>query len=204
MLDHCDDFFGIHGHAAHRASGSSPILFSTPLTYILWGLYPVVVILGQASANSSLLYATPVSSILRDLALFSRKATLPIAQRLRYKPSTMKAPAFSVLALIVATASLQATGFFGPDRWLDNGGEAVIHAPEFYWADEVQRLARDFLPTEKRVIKKAKTPDDDTTSAQARTDFRRSRQRRLQRSPGQGLCESRRPSRRDAATRGCS
>lgn len=56
------------------------------------------------------------------------------------------------VALFTATPSpLHATGDFGPANWLHHGGDAVNHPPEFYWADELRRLAREFQPKEKRV-----------------------------------------------------
>lgn len=47
---------------------------------------------------------------------------------------------------------LHATGYYGPDFYLDEGGKNVDGSPEFYWGLEVRRLAREFHPTEKRVV----------------------------------------------------
>ncbi len=44
---------------------------------------------------------------------------------------------------------LHATGFYGPEVYLDEGGKNVDGSPEFYWDLEVRRLSRDFQPTEK-------------------------------------------------------
>lgn len=55
-----------------------------------------------------------------------------------------------VVLYLKTLSSLHATGDFGPANWLHHGGEAVNHPPEFYWADEVRRLAREFHPKEKR------------------------------------------------------
>ncbi len=68
------------------------------------------------------------------------------------------------LVLAFATQS-QASGVFTPPRWLDNGGIASDRSPEFFWALELKRLAKDFSPTEKRVptvapvIDRAKDPN---------------------------------------------
>jgi hypothetical protein len=44
---------------------------------------------------------------------------------------------------------LHATGYYGPDVYLDNGGKNVHGSPEFYWGLEIRRIAREFNPTEK-------------------------------------------------------
>jgi hypothetical protein len=44
---------------------------------------------------------------------------------------------------------LHATGFYGPEVYLDEGGKNVDGSPEFYWDLEVRRLSKDFHPTEK-------------------------------------------------------
>ncbi len=68
------------------------------------------------------------------------------------------------LVLAIATQS-QASEFFTPPRWLDNGGIASDCSPEFFWALELKRLAKDFSPIEKRVptvapvIDRAKDPN---------------------------------------------
>jgi hypothetical protein len=49
-----------------------------------------------------------------------------------------------------------ATGDYGPPRWLDQGGIAAEHSPEFYWEVEMRRLAVAFKPGEKRVVQIAK------------------------------------------------
>jgi hypothetical protein len=57
------------------------------------------------------------------------------------------------LALITA-ATVQyggATGFYGPELYLDNGGRNLVQSPEFYWDLEVTRLAKAFKPAEKRI-----------------------------------------------------
>jgi hypothetical protein len=49
--------------------------------------------------------------------------------------------------------------------YLDEGGKNVDGSPEFYWGLEVRRLAKDFHPTEKRVIsEKAEQKSDEETS----------------------------------------
>jgi hypothetical protein len=58
----------------------------------------------------------------------------------------------AVTSLVLALANqVQASGFFAPPRWLENGGIAADRSPEFFWALETKRLAKDFTPTEKRV-----------------------------------------------------
>ncbi len=41
-----------------------------------------------------------------------------------------------------------ATGYDGPQEYLDQGGRQIDAAPEFYWEIEVKRLARDFRPAD--------------------------------------------------------
>lgn len=57
------------------------------------------------------------------------------------------------LALLLPIASLpctvRATGDWGPHSWLEDGGQALLHAPEFYWELECKRIAEDFKPREK-------------------------------------------------------
>jgi tetratricopeptide (TPR) repeat protein len=54
---------------------------------------------------------------------------------------------------------LHATGDFGPDRWLSNGGMASDMSPEFYWEIELKRMAKEFTPQEKRVLPLAPKPE---------------------------------------------
>jgi hypothetical protein len=49
---------------------------------------------------------------------------------------------------------LHATGYFGPNIYLDDGGKNVAGSPEFYWGLEVRRISRDFHPPEKLVVSK--------------------------------------------------
>ena len=49
---------------------------------------------------------------------------------------------------------LNATGYFGPSIYLDDGGKKVEGSPEFYWSLEVRRISRDFRPPEKLVVSK--------------------------------------------------
>ncbi|HXX40981.1 MAG TPA: tetratricopeptide repeat protein [Chthoniobacterales bacterium] len=65
-------------------------------------------------------------------------------------------------AMIVwAFAHLNATGYYGPTLYLDNGGEKVDASPEFYWGLEVRRLAREFHPNEKLITTKNPRPPAD-------------------------------------------
>jgi tetratricopeptide (TPR) repeat protein len=59
-----------------------------------------------------------------------------------------------VLLTALSTAAVQhsnATGFYGPQVYLDDGGKNILRSPEFYWDIEVKRLARNYKPIEKRV-----------------------------------------------------
>lgn len=67
---------------------------------------------------------------------------------------------------------LHATGYFGPNVYLDEGGKNVDGSPEFYWDLEVRRLAKEFHPTEKLQVseKQAPTPDTDERDARGNQD----------------------------------
>jgi tetratricopeptide (TPR) repeat protein len=52
---------------------------------------------------------------------------------------------------VITVEHAKATGFYGPQVYLDNGGENLLRSPEFFWDVEVKRLARSFQPTEKRI-----------------------------------------------------
>jgi hypothetical protein len=58
-------------------------------------------------------------------------------------------------ALLIVTAfwaaHVRATGYYGPDQYLDRGGANVDASPEFYWDLETKRLSRAFHPAEKLV-----------------------------------------------------
>src|ERR1700756_4292621 len=56
----------------------------------------------------------------------------------------------TVLAAAVVRHS-NATGFYGPQVYLDEGGKNILRSPEFYWDIEVKRLARNYKPIEKRI-----------------------------------------------------
>src|SRR5438309_7691804 len=60
---------------------------------------------------------------------------------------------------------LHATGYYGPDVYLDGGGKNVDGSPEFYWGLEVRRIAKEFHPPEKRVApeKPNRTSDEETS-----------------------------------------
>ena len=55
------------------------------------------------------------------------------------------------LVLAAGVERLNATGFYGPQVYLDEGGKKLLQSPEFYWDVELKRLARSYKPTEKRV-----------------------------------------------------
>lgn len=56
-----------------------------------------------------------------------------------------------VVSFVCPAPCLHASGGYGPFYWLGDGGIASNHSPEFYWAIETKRIARDFIPAEKRV-----------------------------------------------------
>jgi hypothetical protein len=64
------------------------------------------------------------------------------------------------LVLSCLPATLSATGYFGPNVYLDEGGKRVDASPEFYWELEVKRLASQFHPTEHFIESQAK-PDEE-------------------------------------------
>lgn len=65
-------------------------------------------------------------------------------------------------ATLCFPGGLHATGYYGPDFYLDDGGKNVAGSPEFYWGLEVRRLAKEFHPTEKRVVsEKAEQKSDE-------------------------------------------
>ena len=60
---------------------------------------------------------------------------------------------FPVILIALGSAGdLCATGYYGPDLYLDQGGKNVDASPEFYWELEVKRLSREFHPAEKLVV----------------------------------------------------
>ncbi|MEI6715869.1 MAG: hypothetical protein WCO60_19125 [Verrucomicrobiota bacterium] len=69
---------------------------------------------------------------------------------MKFDPSLKK----SILAIALVGAlyhgRLHASGSFAPPRWLEEGGIASERSPEFYWKEEVTRIAQDFHPPEKR------------------------------------------------------
>jgi hypothetical protein len=63
---------------------------------------------------------------------------------------------------------MHATGYFGPNVYLDQGGKNVDGSPEFYWELEVERLAKEFHPTEKLAAsEKAKGANQEEQSDEA-------------------------------------
>jgi tetratricopeptide (TPR) repeat protein len=79
-------------------------------------------------------------------------------------------PNFRPLLLIVALAAADecgATGYFGPNVYLDNGGKNVAASPEFYWEVEVKRLAKDFTAPEELSFG---TPSEQETETEEQTE----------------------------------
>ena len=63
-------------------------------------------------------------------------------------------PTTTVIVMFILAGALhnsRATGFYGPQLYLDNGGRNLVQSPEFYWDLEVTRLAKNFKPAEKRI-----------------------------------------------------
>lgn len=67
------------------------------------------------------------------------------------------------------TDGVHATGYFGPNIYLDDGGKRVAGSPEFYWALEVSRISADFHPPEKLVISKKPAPANEAEEPGERT-----------------------------------
>jgi hypothetical protein len=61
----------------------------------------------------------------------------------------------------------RATGYYGPDQYLDRGGENVDASPEFYWELEVKRLSQPFRPPEKLVLLGKTSEENDSASINA-------------------------------------
>lgn len=72
------------------------------------------------------------------------------------------------IAVICAAlpSAANATGLYSPPLWLDNGGIAAEHSPEFYWENEIKKMAVSFKPTQHRVVLKAKPGADANTPAE--------------------------------------
>jgi hypothetical protein len=70
------------------------------------------------------------------------------------------------------TGGLHATGYYGPDVYLDQGGKNVDGSPEFYWGLEVRRIAHEFHPPEKLVFSDKPKPkgDEETTDNRGSQD----------------------------------
>lgn len=68
---------------------------------------------------------------------------------------------FAVGAVLVSSA--HATGFYGPNDYLGQGGTRITATPEFYWELETKRLARDFHPTEKLFVNTGTISDAEPT-----------------------------------------
>jgi len=64
--------------------------------------------------------------------------------------------------LIAAFQSAKATGFYGPQVYLDQGGKNIAESPEFYWELEVKRLAKGLKPPEKWVPAATNTEQTET------------------------------------------
>ena len=65
----------------------------------------------------------------------------------------------AVGATLCFAGGLHATGYFGPDVYLDDGGKIVDASPEFYWELELRRIAQEFHPTEKLIVSEKPSPN---------------------------------------------
>jgi hypothetical protein len=61
--------------------------------------------------------------------------------------------------IAVTIVEAEATGWFGPMVYLDQGGRNVDASPEFYWDLELKRIARDFNAPEKLLRRPIKSAD---------------------------------------------
>ena len=76
----------------------------------------------------------------------------PFGRKWNSLPRLISKNAWGLAILTMATAqSCDATGYYGPSVYLDDGGKNVNASPEFYWELEAKRLAQGFTPAEKRV-----------------------------------------------------
>ncbi len=80
-------------------------------------------------------------------------------------------PALVVMAWC-ASDLRASTGYLPLEIYLDEGGKNVDASPEFYWELEVERLARDFHPTEKLVLPKSAQPRTEGTEEEAAPNLR--------------------------------
>ena len=78
----------------------------------------------------------------------------------------------SALAIAVCFAGeLCATGYYGPDVYLDEGGKNLEASPEFYWELEAKRLAGEFHPAEKRIAPEIPPSETDSVPQNFRRQF---------------------------------
>ncbi len=78
---------------------------------------------------------------------------------------------YALLAVICTAlpSTAGATGLYSPPLWLENGGVAVEHSPEFYWETEIKKIAASFKPTQHRVVLKNKPGPDANTPGELET-----------------------------------
>ncbi|MDB6140805.1 MAG: hypothetical protein JWO94_3877 [Verrucomicrobiaceae bacterium] len=88
------------------------------------------------------------------------------------RKSSVEHALLAAACLAVPSAAL-ATGMYTPPQWLDNGGAAVEHPPEFYWEIEIRKIAGAFKPSQERVPllirdgKDGKAAENETLNEQA-------------------------------------
>ncbi len=77
--------------------------------------------------------------------------------------------AFVAVICTALPSTVGATGLYSPPLWLENGGVAVEHSPEFYWEKEIKKMAVGFKPTQQRVLPKTKPGADANTPGELET-----------------------------------
>lgn len=72
-----------------------------------------------------------------------------------------------VVCCASVASPLLASIAYHPPRWLDQGGLAADHSPEFYWTIEVAKIAAAFKPTQTRVARPVKDNEEVSFAEQA-------------------------------------
>jgi tetratricopeptide (TPR) repeat protein len=76
----------------------------------------------------------------------------PFGRKWKSLPRLISKKPWGLAILAIATVQCcDATGYYGPSVYLDDGGKNVNASPEFYWELETKRLAKGFTPAEKRI-----------------------------------------------------
>jgi hypothetical protein len=90
-------------------------------------------------------------------------------------PSRSAKRRWLLFACLFAGVQSWGTGIdFNPSEFLSEGGRRVDASPEFYWDEELKRLAKDFQAPEKRVLPPPQAPEksgEENALAELRRDF---------------------------------